>query len=108
MKIAISSTGKTLQDEMDPRFGRCSYFLFVTIDNREIKDVKFVENSAKVQTGGAGTSAAEIVGREKVDAVITENLGPRAEEVFKQLKIKTYQGKGQVKKAIEQFIEDNL
>ena len=29
MKIAISSTGNTLDSKMDQRFGRCPYFLIV-------------------------------------------------------------------------------
>ncbi|HOH04495.1 MAG TPA: NifB/NifX family molybdenum-iron cluster-binding protein, partial [Candidatus Pacearchaeota archaeon] len=37
MKIAISSTGKNLQDEIDARFGRCSYFLIVEIDEKNKK-----------------------------------------------------------------------
>ena len=27
MKIAISATGSTLDAEVDPRFGRCQYFI---------------------------------------------------------------------------------
>ena len=33
MKVAISSTGKELDNEVDARFGRCSYFLIVDISN---------------------------------------------------------------------------
>jgi predicted Fe-Mo cluster-binding NifX family protein len=28
MKIAVSSTGPELQDLVDPRFGRCRYYIF--------------------------------------------------------------------------------
>jgi predicted Fe-Mo cluster-binding NifX family protein len=28
MKIAISSTGSELSDLVDPRFGRCRYYIF--------------------------------------------------------------------------------
>jgi len=37
MKIAISSTGKTLDDSVDQRFGRCTYFLIIEIEDNEIK-----------------------------------------------------------------------
>jgi predicted Fe-Mo cluster-binding NifX family protein len=32
MKIAISSTGPDLKDLVDPRFGRCLYYIFFNTD----------------------------------------------------------------------------
>ncbi|MBW2001843.1 MAG: NifB/NifX family molybdenum-iron cluster-binding protein, partial [Deltaproteobacteria bacterium] len=32
MKIAVSSTGTDLNSEIDPRFGRCAYFIIVNTD----------------------------------------------------------------------------
>ena len=108
MRIAISSTGKDLDSEVDARFGRCSYFLIVTIEDNKIKDFKAIENNAKAQMGGAGITAGEIVAKQKVDAVITVNLGPRAFSVFEQFKIKTYQGEGKVKETIQDFLKGKL
>ena len=108
MKIAISSTGETLENEVDTKFGRCDYFLIVEIENKEIKNFKAIENTAKAQMGGAGITAGEIVGNEKVDAIITTNLGPRAFSVFDQLKIKIYQGQGKIKDIIQEFINGKL
>ena len=108
MKIAISSTGESLESEIDARFGRCPYFLIVEIEGKEIKDVQAIENIAAGQMGGAGITSAEIVAKEKVDAVITANLGPRALSVFEQFEIKIYQGQGKVKDVVEKFIEGEL
>lgn len=108
MKIAISSTEKNLESEIDTKFGRCPYFLIVEIDNKEIKNVKAVENTAAGQMGGAGITAAEIVANEKVSAIITVNLGPRAFSVFEQFGIKIYQGQGKAQDAIQQFINGKL
>lgn len=108
MKIAISSTGKTLESEVDARFGRCPYFLIVEIEENKIKDFKAIENTAKAQMGGAGITAAEIVANEKPDTIITANLGPRAFQVFNQFKIKIYQGQGKIKKVVEDFVEGKL
>ena len=105
MKIAISSTGKTLESEIDPRFGRCGYFLIVEIKDKKIKEFKAIENTAKAQMGGAGVTAGEIVANEKVDAVITTNLGPRAISVFSQFKIKVYSGKGKIQDVVQDFIK---
>ena len=108
MKIAISSTGETLESEVDARFGRCDYFLIVEIENKEIKNVKAIENTAAAQMGGTGISAAEIAANEKVDAVITVNMGPRAFSVFGQFGIKIYQGQGKIKDIVQQFIDGKL
>jgi predicted Fe-Mo cluster-binding NifX family protein len=43
-----------------------------------------------------------------VKAVITKNIGPRAFEVLKQFNIEVYQGEGEIKKAIEEFIQGKL
>ena len=108
MKIAVSSTGKDLESEVDLRFGRCPFFLIVEIGDKEIKNVKAIENTAAAQMGGAGITAAEMVANEKVGAVITTNLGPRASQVFQQLGIKVYQAQGKIKEAIQQFIDGKL
>ena len=108
MKIAISSTGKDLESEVDTRFGRCAYFLIVETKDKKVKNFKVIENTAKTQMGGAGITAGEIVANQKVDAVITVNTGPRAFSVFKQFKIKIYQGQGKIKKVIQEFIGGKL
>ena len=108
MKIAISSTGKDLESEVDARFGRCNYFLIVEIEENKIKDFKAIENTAKSQQGGAGIVAGEIVAKQKVDAIITVNLGPRAFSVFEQFKIKTYQGEGKIKEVVQEFLDKKL
>ena len=108
MKIAISSTGKNLESEIDTRFGRCPYFLIVEIEGKKIKDFKAIENIAAGQRGGAGITSAEIVAKEKVEALITANLGPRAFSVFEQFKIKIYQGEGKVDSVVGKFIKGEL
>ena len=108
MKIAISSTGKNLESDVDARFGRCAYFLIVEVKNKKIKDFKTIENTATPQMGGAGITAAEIVANQKPDTVITTNLGPRAFQVFNQFKIKVYKGQGKIKNVMQDFIDGKL
>ena len=110
MKIAISSTGNKLESDVDARFGRCNYFLIVEVDKKkkEIKNFKAIENTGKDQIGRAGITAGEIVAKQKVDAIITINLGPRAFSVFEQFKIKTYQGEGKIKEVVQKFLNGKL
>ena len=83
-------------------------FLIVEIEENKIKDFKAIENTAKSQQGGAGIVAGEIVAKQKVDAIITVNLGPRAFSVFEQFKIKTYQGEGKIKEVVQEFLDKKL
>ena len=108
MKIAISSTGKDLESEVDAKFGRCNYFLIIEIENKKIKDFKAIENTAKAQMGGAGITAGEIVAKQNVDAIITVNLGPRGFSVFEQLRITIYQGQGKIKEVVQDFVDGKL
>jgi predicted Fe-Mo cluster-binding NifX family protein len=40
MKIAVSSTGSDLTDLVDPRFGRCSFYVFVDTETNEFQAVE--------------------------------------------------------------------
>lgn len=108
MRIAISSTGKTLEDNVDEKFGRCPYFLIVDIKENKIEKFEAIENTAKAQSGGAGITAGEIVAKQNVNAIITSNLGPRAFTIFEQFKIKIFQGNGKIETVINEFIEGKL
>ena len=108
MKIAVSSTGKDIDSTVDPRFGRCAYFIIAEIKNKKFKVVKTIKNPNVNVGGGAGVSAGQLIGNENVKAVITGNTGPRAMDVFTQLKIEVYRATGTVKKAIENFIKNKL
>jgi len=44
MKIAITSSGSDLKSEVDPRFGRCAYFILVETDT----DWELVKETFKV------------------------------------------------------------
>ena len=62
MKIAITSTGETLESMVDERFGRAKNFLIIDIDSMETTVVKNAENLDVSQ--GAGTqSGSKIVDR---------------------------------------------
>ncbi|MGD9350640.1 MAG: NifB/NifX family molybdenum-iron cluster-binding protein, partial [Desulfobacterales bacterium] len=75
MKIAISSSGNTLDSPVDPRFGRCAYFLIV-----DPADMHFevFDNQSVAQSGGAGIQAAQFLADKNVSSVITGHVGPNA------------------------------
>lgn len=108
MKIAVSSTGKNLTDNVSDVFGRSPYFIVAEIENGEIKKTEIIENKSADQMGGAGIFAAQLMAEKNVNVVITGNVGPRALDVLKQFNIAIYYGGGIVKDALHQFVEGKL
>jgi predicted Fe-Mo cluster-binding NifX family protein len=108
MRIGISANGKNLEDKVSEVFARCPYFIIAEIENGKIKSFEAIENETSGRMGGAGVSAAQLMAEKDVKAVITKNIGPRAFEVLRQFNIEVYQGEGEVKKAIEEFIQGKL
>jgi len=87
MKIAISSTGKDIGSQIDPRFGRCQYFVFI---DPETMEFEALENEGVMATGGAGVQAAQFVLQKGGNALITGNLGPNAASALSASGIKVF------------------
>ena len=106
MKIAISSTGDSIDSDVDPRFGRCLKFLIVDTNTMQAESL---ENSSIHSAHGAGIGAAQKVASLDVEAVITGHVGPNAYSALSRTGIKIYTGAvGTVKEAITQYKEGNL
>jgi predicted Fe-Mo cluster-binding NifX family protein len=106
MKIAVSAAGPTLEDLIDPRFGRCAFFVIVdpaTLESRALA------NASRDRSGGAGIAAAEQVAAEGVNCVLTGRCGPNAEKVLAAAGIRILDGcTGSVREAVEQFCSTGL
>jgi predicted Fe-Mo cluster-binding NifX family protein len=89
VKIAISAAGPTLDAEVDPRFGRCQYFI---IADTETTDFEVINNASAMSSGGAGISAAQMIADKGVEAVLTGNCGPNAYQVLSPAGIKVITG----------------
>ena len=100
-KICISSTGENLKAYVDPRFGRCDYFLIINLNNMNFESIK---NESSKAMGGAGIQAAESVAKKGVKFVITGNIGPNAFQTLKAADIKVITGaSGNIKEIIDKF-----
>jgi predicted Fe-Mo cluster-binding NifX family protein len=101
MKVAVSSTGGSLESAVDPRFGRCSVFLIV---DTETMKYQAVPNSSIGAAHGAGIGAAQSVAQHGVKAVLTGHVGPNAHMALSQAGISVYTGAaGTVEEALNQF-----
>ncbi|MCD6479964.1 NifB/NifX family molybdenum-iron cluster-binding protein, partial [Candidatus Bathyarchaeota archaeon] len=106
MKVAVSSTGPTLESQVDPRFGRCPYFIIVDTESMRYEAV---ENTSMASPSGAGIGAARLIASHGVEAVITGNVGPNALQALSAAGIRIYTGAmGTVRDAIEAFKSGGL
>lgn len=101
MKIAVTSTGKGLDAQVDPRFGRCQYFLVI---DTESMDWEAIENGNASLRGGSGIQAGQLMVQKGVKAVLTGNCGPNAFQTLAAANIEIYTGlSGPVREAVEQY-----
>jgi len=106
MKIAVTSKSDKLESEIDPRFGRCSYFLIVDIENMSFESIS---NESSMASGGAGIRAAQTVAKAGADIVVTGNMGPNAFQTLSAAGIMVFIGAhGTVKEAIEKYKKGEL
>ena len=103
-KICVTSTGSTLESTVDPRFGRCAYFI---IADSETFAFEAVSNEAAAASGGAGIRAAQTVASMNVDSVLTGSVGTNAFPALQDAGIKILAGvSGTVRAAIENYNKD--
>ena len=101
MKLCISSVGTDISSHVDPRFGRCPYFLRV---DTETMAVEVFDNPAFTAGGGAGIQAAQAVVNKGADVLITGNVGPNAFQALQAAGVKIVTGaKGPAKDIVERF-----
>jgi predicted Fe-Mo cluster-binding NifX family protein len=106
MKIAISSSGKTLDSPLDPRFGRCAWFL--VIDPADMSYEAF-DNQSAAQSSGAGIQAAQFLADKNVSAVITGHVGPNAVQTLSAAGIEIFaQQQGTIREVVERYRNKDL
>ena len=106
MKIAVTSQGKDLDSALDPRFGRCQYFIIIDPDTEEFEAVP---NESLMASGGAGIQSAQFLANRGIEAVITGNVGPNAARTLRSARIKVYtMNTGSVRDAIKSYKKGEL
>jgi len=101
MKICVTAQADNLDSQVDPRFGRGLYFIFVETDTLEFEVVK----NPNIDTmGGAGIQSGQFVAERSVKAVLTGNVGPNAFKTLQAAGIDVITGvNGTIKEVIEKY-----
>ncbi len=106
MKICVSASAGSLDAQVDPRFGRCPYFVIV---DSETMEFEAIPNMAAGAMGGAGIQAAQTIAGKGVKVLVTGNVGPNAFQALSTAGIKIVVGaSGTVREAVEKFEKGEL
>jgi predicted Fe-Mo cluster-binding NifX family protein len=101
MKICVTATANSIDAQIDPRFGRCSYLVIV---DSETMQFEAIPNMAADASGGAGIQAAQTIASKGVKLLITGNVGPKAFQALSAAGIEVVTGTfGAVREAVEMF-----
>jgi len=107
MKIAVTSKGKDLDSQVDPRFGRAAYILIVDTDGFEFEVVDNSENVNALK--GAGIQAAAMLSDKGAEVLLTGLCGPNAFKTLEVAGVKvTNDASGTVRDAVNAFNEGKL
>jgi len=99
-KIAVTAVAPSLDAAVDPRFGRCRYFLLV---DTERETFEALENTNPAR-GNAGVQAAESIAAKGAKVLLTGECGPSASEALAAAGIRVVPGcSGTVRAVVRRF-----
>ncbi|MDX9773711.1 MAG: NifB/NifX family molybdenum-iron cluster-binding protein [Bacteroidales bacterium] len=84
MKVAITSTGQSLDSTLDQRFGRCAFFV---IYDTETGGMEIIPNPNKEAEEGAGPASVQLVASRNVQKIISGEFGVKIKSLLDSLKI---------------------
>jgi predicted Fe-Mo cluster-binding NifX family protein len=104
MKIAVSSTGASIDDRVEERFGRCPYLIIMETDDMS---AQILENKNAQLGGGAGIRSAELVAETGARVVLTGRCGPNASQALEAAGVQVISDvSGTVRAAVEEYIKE--
>jgi len=84
MKVAISSTGNSVDSKVDPRFGRCPFFCIYDVDT---DSYTFEANNSMNSAHGAGPAAVQFVTCFNVGKIVSGDFGFKIKPILENLGI---------------------
>ena len=106
MKICITAQNNDIEANVDPRFGRCQYYMIYDTDTLQSE---FFPNQNKDGMGGVGIQAGQLMVEKGVKVVLTGNVGPNAYKTLNEGNIAVITGvSGKVLMAVDSYNRGEL
>jgi predicted Fe-Mo cluster-binding NifX family protein len=100
MKVAIS----TDNSQVSAHFGRCQQYTIFDVDGKEVKGKAIIDTP-----GHQPGMLPPFLNQKGVNVVIAGGMGPRAQDLFRQLNIEPIIGvTGKVDEVIQDFLQGKL
>jgi len=88
IRVAVPTNGdKGLEDTVSEVFSRANTFTIVDLEEKKIKDVKVLRNSALDYKSGVGPIVIKMLADSNVNVVLAGEIGPGATTLLEQNKI---------------------
>lgn len=106
MKIAVPAFGPTLDDKVDPAFGRSRYYLIVETDDLSFEAVESQHRDIEM---GAGIRSARLIVEKGARTVLTGIWKLKFHRPMQAAGVEVIRGvSGQVREVVEQFKRGEL
>ncbi|MFX1513896.1 MAG: NifB/NifX family molybdenum-iron cluster-binding protein [Promethearchaeota archaeon] len=106
MKVLVTSSSQSLNGPIDPRFGRCPFFLVFELPSHT---PHVIPNQSEKVMHRIGITVAQKICLQGIKTVITGNIGPNAFQVLSSAGIQVFTtSPTSVKKALEKFERNEL
>jgi cation diffusion facilitator family transporter len=98
-----------LDSKISTYFGRAKKFMFIELKKGELKNFYFKDNPYSETKIRAGLEASRFVVKEKIDSIITKEIGPISLHTLRDNVVDVYQGiDGNAKELLEKFSKGKL
>jgi predicted Fe-Mo cluster-binding NifX family protein len=99
MKVAISAMRPSLEAQVDSRFGRSRYLIFLDTETMRFESV---ENPNLMSLMDSGVQMARLVANEGAQLLLTGQCGPQAQALLSKAGVQVFtEIKGTVREAVE-------
>jgi len=98
MRVAITSTGNSLESDIDSSFGRCTYFV---VYDTETQGIEIFPNPNRNLEEGAGPASVQLMVSRNVSKIISGDFGIKIKSLLDSLKIQQIVAREPKRKILE-------